>query len=33
LVDESITTKISYIFFYNCINNFINLNFYIIKKL
>ena len=33
LVTKSISTKISYIFFYNCFNNFINLNFCIIKKL
>ena len=32
LAFKSIITKISYIFFYNCFNNFINLNFCIIKK-
>ena len=32
LVTKSITTKICCIFFYNCFNNFINLNFCTIKK-
>ena len=32
LVTKSISTKISYIFFYNCFNNFINFNFCIIKN-
>ena len=32
LAFESIITKIGYIFFYNCFNNFINPHFCIIKK-
>ena len=32
LAFKSITTKICCIFFYNCFNNFINLNFCTIKK-